>query len=290
MVKLFCSTFFTGSLWRWLTGSVGALAALFLIGKNIFNFNIFYSILIGVGVLLAVLILSFIYFLLTNIHRRSRYGEAIVLLKDGFAGINKLKRDSSDNSEEIMRTMVEMCNTLKAVFDKITKVDCSVSIKIPIINSPISSNAVVENICRDYKHYLIRNTDAYKNLEHRVNGSTAYQVIINNVLNGNESKFFYLNNNVPKTKDYQTTSRSAYLDGKLPYKSELVYPILPLLPPAGASSNGMKSKYEIWGFLCVDCDHTNKFNEHYHVPIIQGVADGVFDVIMKINKSRTLTN
>lgn len=290
MVRIFCSTFFKGGIWKWLTGSLGATAALFLFGKNVLSLSILFSILFGVGVLTVVFFLGFFYFLITNTFRRSRYGDAIVLLKDGFAGINKLKREDANDSEEIMKMMVEMCNTLKSVFDKLTKVECSVSIKIPIINKPISDNAVVENICRDYKHYLLRNTEEYKKQEHRVNGSTAYQVIITNVLGGNKSNFYYLNNNVPKTNDYQTTSKLAYPDGILPYKSELVYPILPLLPPNDELLTGQKQQYEIWGFLCVDCNHTYKFNKHYHVPIIQGVADGVFDVIMKINKSRPLTN
>ncbi len=285
MLKQFWGIFFRGALWKWFTGSVGAVIGLFLIGKNIFNFSVLNSILLGIGVLIAAFWLHFAYFTFTNRRKGSPYGEAIVLLKDGFAGINKLKREEFEDSAEIMRILMEMCDTLKLVFDKITKVDCSVSIKIPTINVPISGDAVVENLCRDYKHYLVRDTEEYKKQVHRVSGNTAYLTIIGNVLSGNTEKFFYLNNDVPKTKDYHTTSRPAYPDGNLPYKSELVYPILPLMPENNKTPN-WQPKYEIWGFLCVDCCHPDKFNNHYDVAIIQGVADGVFDVIMKINKSR----
>jgi hypothetical protein len=287
--KNFCIDFFSGKLWKWLTGSLGAAVALFFIGKNGFGLSVFKSILLGICLLAIVFITNFIYYLFTNIHRKNAYAEAIVFLKEGFAGINKLKRENSNDSEEIMRTMVALCNNIKSVFDKLTKVDCSVSIKIPKINQPISGDAVVENICRDFNHYLVRNTDAYKKQEHRVSGNTAYQVILNSVLNGDRSRFFYLNNNVPKTKDYQTTSRAAYPNGVLPYKSELVYPILPIHPPQVDATQNSKPKYEIWGFLCIDCNDVNKFNERYHVPLIEGVADGVFDVIMRINKSGSKT-
>ncbi len=263
------------------------MVALFLLGKELLGLSIIKSVGLGILVLLIAFIVSFIRYLVTNTSRSSAYGDAIVFLKDGFGLINHLKRENSNSNEDIIDSLVQICNTLKKVFDRLTKADCSVSIKLPILNEPISSDAIVENVCRDFSHYLVRNTAEYKKQVHRVNGSTAYQVIINNVLNGERSNFYYLNNNVPKTENYQTTSKPAYLEGILPYKSELVYPVLPMTEPKEKREDG-KIKYEIWGFICVDCPLTYKFNNRYHVQIIEGVADGVFDVIMKINKSRTL--
>lgn len=291
MLSRFFSNLFSGKLWKWLTGSAGALVALFLLGKNFLDLTALQSVFLAIGVIVAIIILAFLRYLLIFLYgnRRSKYGEAIVQLKNGFAAVNKLKRSNSTDPEIILEVLVDMCNTIKLVFDRLIKCDCSVSIKIPIVNKPITDDAIVENICRDYKHYLLRNTDEYKKQQHRVTGNTAYQIILNNVLQADREHFYYLNNNVPKTKDYQTTSKPAYPGGILPYKSELVYPILPMTQVNDDEKGDKKQKYEIWGFLCLDCNYINRFNNRYHVAIIEGVADGLFDVIMKINKSRTLT-
>ncbi|MBL7737796.1 MAG: hypothetical protein JNK14_01165 [Chitinophagaceae bacterium] len=289
MFKNFFADFFAGKLLKWLIGSCGTAVALFLLGKNAFGLSVFRSVLLGIAVLTFLILLSFIRYLIVNTNRTSAYGEAIIMLKNGFAGINLLKRNDTNNSEEIMSVLVEMCDTLKLVFDRLLRVDCSVSIKLPTRNEPISNNTIVENVCRDESHYIVRTTEVYKNQVHRVTGNTAYNVILENVLNGDRNNFYYLNNNVLKTRDYLTTSRPAYPNG-LPYKSELVYPILPLYPTEGQRSEAGKHQYEIWGFLCIDCNHINKFNSRYHVAIIEGVADGVFDVIMKINRSKPSNN
>jgi hypothetical protein len=281
--RSFAYDFFHGSVWKWIAGSVGALIALLFFGKNAWGLSIRNSILFAILVLLVIFLLAFIRFIVINPPWRSLYGDTLVQLKKVFAAINELKRQNPNNKNEIINSLVEMCNRLKAVFDRLTKSNCSVSIKVPIRNEPISGNAIVENLCRDYKHYLTRNTEEYKKQKHYVMGSTAYQVILNNVLRGDRSRFYYLNNNVPKTKDYQTTSTPAYPDG-LPYKSELVYPILPMIEPKEKTEDG-KIKYEIWGFLCIDCPKKFKFKKRYHIDILEGIADGAFDVIMKINQS-----
>lgn len=288
MFKLFLFDFFTGKLWKWLFGGVGGLLGIFLIGKNFLSLNIFYSLILGVGIFIAIFFVAFLRYVMINTHRRNPYGDAIVLLKDGFARINELKRTSSTDPEQIMNALVQMCDSLKAVFDRLTKTNCSISIKLPLRDEPISNNATVENICRDYQHYLLRNTDEYKKLIHYVNGNTPYRIIINRVLNGNRKEFYYLNNDVPGTIDYESTSKPAYIQGVLPYKSELVYPILPMSEPKEKTEEG-KMKYEIWGFLCIDCPKKHRFNNGYHVQIVEGVADGLFDVIIKLKRLRTLT-
>lgn len=56
---------------------------------------------------------------------------------------------------------------------------------------------------------------------------------------------------------------------KLPYKSEIVVPIIP----------SYAKQYDIIGFLCVDCEHSNKFDPIYDPALIEGVADGIYDIL-----------
>jgi len=278
---------FSGKLWNWVSGGAGSIIAILLFAKNVFNFNVLQSVLIGIGIVLLLLLIRLSYLFMRDYHAKSVYGDAIVQLKDAFGEVNKLKRSSTNDTTQIMKTMLAVCDNLKIVFDKKTGAECSASIKVPLIG-PVSGCNQLTNLCRDSKHALIRDTDEYKKIQHTVVGNTAFQVVLNNVLDGDKSRFAYVNNNIHKTNNYLNTSKKAHPGGVLPYKSELVYPIVPLVPchnGVNKDSENTKEKYEIWGFVCVDCNSTNSFDDKYDVAIIAGIADGVYDVIMKIKTS-----
>ena len=71
-----------------------------------------------------------------------------------------------------------------------------------------------------------------------------------------------------------------YKDGVLPYKSELIYPILPV-------HRVSEQDYNIWGFICVDCDVANGFDNKYDKAIVEVVADGVHDIMMARHSFKT---
>lgn len=275
---------FNNSLFRWFGGGVGGVVTIFLLGKNFFDLSPLDSAILGAGVFLGIVLIRLFYLVFVEVFVDSIYGNAIIQLKDAYAEINRLKRINTGDKKEIMEAITTMCNLLKVVFDKKTRSECSISIKVPILDCPISPDSELKNICRDYKHKLIRDTDIYKSQKHTVIGNTAFQVIVSNVLKSERAQFFYLNNNIKKTKHYHNTSKPAYPDGKLPYKSELVFPIIPLLP---LNTKATEEKIQIWGFLCIDSNRKNSFNNRYDVAIVEGVADVIFDVIMKVNKLKT---
>jgi hypothetical protein len=268
---------FNNPLFRWFGGGIGAVLAVFLIGKNFFELSIQRSALLGITVYVSIIVLRFAYLAFIELFINSTYGYIIIQLKETYAEINRIKRKSTTDKDEIMQAITTMCNMVKVIFDKKTGSNCSVSIKVPIFDCPVAPDSELINLCRDNNHQLLRDTDAYRKQTHTVIGNTAFQVVASNVIY-NQEHFFYLNNNISKTKNYHNTSKPAYLNGKLPYKSELVYPIIPLLP---------QGKAQIWGFLCIDSDRTNRFNSRYDVAIVSGVADSVFDVIMKVYKLKT---
>lgn len=38
------------------------------------------------------------------------------------------------------------------------------------------------------------------------------------------------------------------------------------------------------GFICIDCNMKDKFDEtRYDIPMVEGIADGIYDIILKRN-------
>lgn len=219
---------FTGKLWKWLLGSVGGLSAILLAAKNLLNTTTELSLKIGIFFLLGVFLLRFflffIYFLVhyfqVRIHE-SIYGEAIILLKDAFSKVHFLRKTENFDDHLFIDAMVTICNKLKVIFDRKTKAKCSVSIKVPI-SGLVSAETSVQNLCRDSDHFG-RDTDKYKQTNHTILGNTAYQVVLSNIYRNERTHFYYLNNCVNRTENYQNTSRDSYKDGIFPYNSELVF-------------------------------------------------------------------
>ena len=63
----------------------------------------------------------------------------------------------------------------------------------------------------------------------------------------------------------------------LPYKSSIVVPICP-----GISTE--RSKETLLGFLCVDSPRLFAFKREFDVDIMNGVADGLYNVILKLKE------
>ncbi len=276
-----------GKIWKWLLGSVSAVSCVLSIAKNYIDFPLLKSLAIGACVILSVFIIRFGSAVGRNLfklyHFKTQeiiYGEAIILLKDSFAKINALRKSNFDD-KEFLSTTKTMCDNLKILFDKKTKANCSVSIKLPK-SATVSAGAAVDNLCRDTAHST-RDTDKYKSTEHTIIGNTGYTMILHNVQTKKEDSFHYINNNIPKTPDYQNTSKGIYNDGILPYKSELICPILPI-------QRKEDKDFHIWGFICVDCDSINGFDSKYDKAIIEGVADGVHDILITRNSFKIKEN
>ncbi len=213
---------------------------------------------------------------LHSLYKESKYGEAIILLKDGFSKVHFYRNDKDQSDELFMNTMIEICDNLSDIFSMKNLSECSVSIKVPI-KGDLGGDTSVSNLCRDSRHISIRDTANYKAINHSILGNTAFTKVLYKTLNPHLKSFAYLNNDIPNTYGYDNTSTSLYEKGILPYKSEIVVPIVPV---ERKNRNGIKTL----GFLCVDCKETNKFDEKYDVPLIEGVADGIYDVLLtKVN-------
>lgn len=276
----------------WFSGSLGTTIALFLIGKNIFSLTIEKSIYFGTGLFFIIWILRFTYFFckitiafLFSVYKESIYGDAIILLNGAFANIHSFRKNDTFNEEDFKTCLSLMCNNLKLIFDKKTGGNCGVSIKAIVQTNthlPISADAEIVNLSRD-ESTLSRNTEKYQNTKHQVFSNSCYNIIFDNISKDRKKMLYYYNNDIPPKRPvenddmsnirhsdvYMNTSYDVYENG-LPYKSELVCPIIPLI------SKG--KVFNIVGFICVDCDKKNAFDSKYDTFILSGVADGMYDL------------
>lgn len=272
-------------VWTWCLSSFGALVTILLLGRNFFDMDINKSILLGCASLFVIWILRFLYLLgeatikyCHNTFIDSIWGDAIVELKNAYSEIHSLRKQEDISDKEFITVMVKLCDTLKKIFDKKTKAECCVSIKVPISSDENLMSLELCNLCRDSSHKSkSRDTEMYKQIKHRIIGNTAYSIIVNKILRGNQKHLAYVNNNIAGSSDYENTSKDAYPNGTFPYNSELVYPIVPI---KGNETNDRALK----GFICIDCNESNKFDENrYDIPMVQGVADGIYDLFTRRN-------
>lgn len=277
------------SVWKWLLfSSIGALSGTLQFGEKFFDLNPKRSILFAIT---CIAILYFLRFLLIfikeslkyyhEVYKNSIYGDAIVTLKDCFAEVHYYRKTPGFQDEEFMRSMMLFCNNLKIIFDKITNSNCSVSIKVPVAENFVSEKTVLKNLTRDNSNKN-RDTDEYKKIKHTIIGNSAFNNCLNKVIT-NKSEKFYVNNNVNKANNYLNTSKSCYPDEILPYNSELVQPIT---PKKSISPNN----FDCHGFICVDSNNENAFDEKYAPAILEGVSDGIFDLILELNNNMNGSN
>lgn len=271
-------------LWKYIipTDIIGIIAFL-SIGEDLFGLSKLESVMWGGIIIISIwfclfiaLCLKFLIKYCHNIYVDSIWGDAIIELKNAYSEIHYLRKQEDINSEDFIGVMIIFCDTLKKIFDKKTDADCCVSIKVPISVGESLESLELQNLCRDSSHRN-RDTEQYKNIKHRIIGNTAYSLIVDNILKGNQKRLAYVNNNIPNSSNYINTSIECYPDGILPYSSELVYPIVPI---KGNETN----QKDLKGFICIDCNKPNKFDEsRYDIPMVQGVADGIYDIFANRN-------
>lgn len=274
-----------GKIWNYLAlGSFGTTVALLLFFKNLFEYTVEESIIAALKVVLVLLLIRFLLALsratikyLHSVYYSSLYGDAIILLNESFARVHAYRKTPGHQDEEFMETMITFCNNLKIIFDKLTASNCSVSIKVPVGNYKVEEGTRLVNLCRDI-HHGGRDTKLYSETQHTLIGNSAFRYCFSKVIQGAADKA-YLNSDISKENNYENTSFVCNENGILSYVSELVYPLVPIL----VQNN---TNYHCHGFICIDSDSPNAFKTKYHVPLLQGVADGLYDLISERNQNK----
>lgn len=277
------------SFWKWLLfGSIGAVSGTLQFGEKFFDLDRERSIKYALIVIIVLYIIRLLPILIIKslkyyheVYKNSIYGDAIVILKDCFAEINYYRKTEGFQEDEFMKSMIVFCNNLKIIFDKITKSDCSVSIKVPVQDTKVTETTNLKNLTRDNSHRN-RDTDEYNKTKHTIIGNTAFNNTLNKVIT-NRSEKYYINNSVNQTHNYLNTSKSCYTGEILPYNSELVHSISP-------KKTRDSKNFDCHGFLCIDSNIENAFDNKYCPAIVEGVCDGIYDLILELNNKKNGNN
>jgi len=215
--------------------------------------------------------------------RERRYAQTIEVVSEGFGEIHKLHRQASDIRNTIA-ACERLCNSTAEAFSLITGTKCNTSIKILTEDVDEAGNTKLKAIT------FARNRDRGRNpkpnpVRHWVDRNTDFMTILEKIDTPKGELFF--SNLLVFRFGYQNTSFMVYGEPPdnnwvlrywrwpLPYKSTIVVPICPCAEPA--SSN-------LVGFFCVDSSNVGAFKKDFDVPLIQGIADGVFNTINEVHK------
>lgn len=235
------------------------------------------------------------------IKKYNYYGEVILALKDIFAQVNKIKRMDSPDKKIIYDQLIRTSNRTKAIFEKRFNYTYSVSIKVIEKNSngTIDENSETQTIIRDEESYFKRKDNLKNGHKHLISENTCFWEILKN-LNSPSKAYFFSNDLIPlldyknsSYKDYGNMPKDVEFRDRpkywtLPYKSEIVVPISPLL------YNTENRKEHFFGYLCVDCDELDGFHRKYDIENLMGIADGIYDLLekwylIKINENNEQT-
>jgi len=263
----------------WLiSGIVGSLVAWFMTADDKSTINRDNVILIAAIILcwylfvLGIILVKNLIKYMHNTFVDSVYGKVIASLTQLNLQLKELVRGENIDDDRLMKVLKKVCNELKQFFDNKTSAKCGVSIKVTLSKDKEITSWKFRNLCRDDKS-TCRDTEEYLRAEHTVVGNTPYQHVVNQLIR-HSTKVAYINNNIPEAKDYLNTSKINE-ETVLPYKSEIVYPIMPL--KRGETDSVM------CGFLCVDCDKIEKFDEkRYDVPVIESIIDNLYELLIRI--------
>lgn len=191
--------------------------------------------------------------------------------KDKNERISLLSRQKQQIDDGASFALENICNTLAEHFSRKSKSTCCVSIKV-IKDLDYSSyrDAIVYNESRDKEHVLKRDTKIYKEQKHTIEGNTSFAEVSEKVDDQNENEYIFIHGTINDDPYYKNTSKAVYEGKTLPYNSELVVPLVP----------SKDQSPTLIGFLCADSHKKNRFGKVYDFPVMKGVADGIYDVIM----------
>lgn len=259
---------------KFLFGSATCFFGIPFIAKNYFEIDDLTSALyaaIGIGGYFLALFVARLWenykIWFTNHFFDSIWGDGLLLVQEVHELVRLYENDKSKRDEYLKK----YCNVIKDYFDKLTKKNCNVSIKLPKVPAPLEEFEVV-NVCRDSKS-VWRDTDAYRAQKHLIMQNTAYTTILARLLKGKKNSI-YINNNIDSLT-YESTSTPAYENEKLPYKSEMVTAIrkYPHFIKLGGST-------ELRGFLCIDSESPNAFsNDRYYVCVVNLLSDSLYRIV-----------
>lgn len=200
-----------------------------------------------------------------------------------------------DDFTHFLSRLELFCNQTREVFKQTIKEKCeiSVSIKLHVCDEKEEDiDPRIATLSRDSNGARNREVSFARDSKHLVSKNTCYEHFYVQKQGAKtriktNSKKYYLNNNLISDIKYKNSSFDSvedksvasstdkkYREGNWPldYRAELVFPI------RKDNTSGEESASLI-GFLCIDCDKTDVFNEKLHTVIGSGVAISIYNIL-----------
>ena len=146
----------------------------------------------------------------------------------------------------------------------------------------------VSTFARDaLSHAVCKEQDEREGHDHSVSENTDFRLILR------RQRDYYFNGDVSETRDYensrlknpQVNSQGSW---QLPYKATIVWPIRYVLTRSETEvAQGAQFRdQDLYGFLTVDCNARNVFEERYDVQLGAALADSLFAVFDMYRRAR----
>lgn len=201
------------------------------------------------------------------------YGKSHAYLSAAFAIIHKMNRVKGLTFEMAVVELSHFCTLIKEFFEIKNGAICACCIKILVKDDNLPRGDLrVITLCRDSKSNPSRE-HATSTVTHTVRKNTCFLHFFENI--NTHERHFFLSNDLTTHTDYHNSSFEYY--GKpmagnwtLPYKSEIVVPIIARIPD---------DKTPILGFFCVDSQGVENFNTEFDPEMLIGVADGLYNTL-----------
>ena len=228
-----------------------------------------------------------------NLERQAVYGKVFPILNQAFSQLHDTIRTDLTETE-FRHAFQDFCTKLASTFDIITSSKCHVCIKIPIVpkkNLSKSSKLKAVTLVRDAIRVKRDGIDS-QNIDHWFNSNTDFEHIFLNIQS--EKGRYFFSNNLASLHEYKNSSflskgENPYFHSKstveerekdwpLSYRSSIASAICPGIAK-------QRSVGTLFGFLCLDCEDKDRFDENVDPEIIAGCADGLYNPLYTfINK------
>lgn len=207
------------------------------------------------------------------------YGKSHAYLSAAFAIIHKMNRVENLTFEMAVAELGKFCTLIKEFFEVKNGAKCACCIKILIKGDNLEHGDFrVITLCRDSRSDVDREPATATRI-HTVKHNTCFLHFFENI-NNHEGKYFF-SNDLTAQLEYQNSSIDYYRNStqgpwKLPYKSEIVVPLIAKIPDDNTP---------VLGFFCVDSEGVGNFNSEFDPEMLIGVADGLYNTLHnQVNK------
>ena len=272
---------------------LGSIASIFAYAEyvvpNLNDQGIMGILIIGA---FAFIFLGYSLFLISKYRKKVRYADMFEELNIGFASIHSLDRKKKNDLDDIVSSLISICDALSNSFSSLHGNRIGVCIKhLEITNG----KTIVKTLVRDQNSISNnRKTGEADKTKHWLSDNSDFKFIYANFDNDTIETESFFENHLPIKENYFNSRFKQWPPKKLPignrlnrrrqwplkYKSTIVVPIVPLFANDG-------NQEALRGFLCIDSPKEATFNKEVDVKILRGVADGIYKKIDYIN---TLTN